>query len=228
MTLSLCRGRSAPTLTRRRTTRVFHGKVRSMNVTNYYLEMKGASSLERLAPPENLEVDLRRNRFPLPELNRFLYTAVGAGWYWTERLHWNYAEWLSYLTAHTVETWILYVEGTVAGYFELLKTPEEGAEIKYFGLLPHFTGLGLGKYLLTEAMSKAFLLAGVDDRIWVRTCSTDHPAALENYVKRGMTLIAQYDEFKDVSPLPPGVWEGAHRSEILHYTGITLRVPPEL
>ena len=53
------------------------------------------------------------------------------------------------------------VSGAPAGYFELRRDRVGGTEIAYFGLLPEFTGRGLGGYLLTVAIERAWA-AGTD------------------------------------------------------------------
>jgi GNAT superfamily N-acetyltransferase len=42
------------------------------------------------------------------------------------------------------------------GYFELRRDRTNGAEIVYFGLLPEFTGRGLGGHMLTSAAEAAW------------------------------------------------------------------------
>ncbi len=44
-------------------------------------------------------------------------------------------------------------------------------------------GRGLGKHLLSCAVRDAWALA--PSRVWLHTCTLDHPAALPNYEKRG-------------------------------------------
>jgi GNAT superfamily N-acetyltransferase len=74
-------------------------------------------------------------------------------------------------------------ENAAAGYFELRQHQDRSVEIAYFGLLPAFIGRGWGKYLLTRAVESAWQLG--TDRVWLHTCTLDHPAALSNYLKRG-------------------------------------------
>ena len=81
--------------------------------------------------------------------------------------------------------WLLLVEGTPAGYFELKADDEGGMEIAYFGLFDEFIGRGLGAHLLTEAVDTAWSFA--PNRVWLHTCSFDHPAAIPNYTSRGFT-----------------------------------------
>ena len=73
--------------------------------------------------------------------------------------------------------------GAPAGYFELKRCDDGSVEIAYFGLLPDFVGKGLGKYLLVRAIEEAWALA--PSRVWLHTCTLDHPAALPNYLARG-------------------------------------------
>jgi len=134
-----------------------------------------------------------------PELNRFLYTAVGGDWYWVDRLPWTYAQ-----------TLVAQVGGAPAGYVELEAQPGGEVELAYFGLLPRFTGLGLGGWLLEQALRAAWATPGTR-RVWVHTCSLDGPAALANYRARGLTVVAQTVEYRDLSASTPGPWPGADR-----------------
>jgi len=43
--------------------------------------------------------------------------------------------------------------------------------------------------MLTDALQRAW--AWNAHRVWVHTCSLDHPAALKNYAARGMTVYDQ-------------------------------------
>jgi GNAT superfamily N-acetyltransferase len=61
-----------------------------------------------------------------------------------------------------------------------------GIEITYFGLLAGFIGKGLGGAMLGCALQRAWMLG--PDRVWVHTCTLDHPAALANYQARGMRI----------------------------------------
>ena len=84
---------------------------------------------------------------------------------------------------------MLYYTGAPSGFFELHQYEDGSVEIAYFGLLKEYTGRGLGKYLLTIAIEQAWKKA--TDRVWVHTCTLDHPAALTNYLKRGFKPFQQ-------------------------------------
>ena len=71
------------------------------------------------------------------------------------------------------------------GYAELLSDSGE-TEVAYFGLLPELMGRGLGGPFLTEILQIAWDARPTPRRVWLHTCTEDHPAALHNYLARGM------------------------------------------
>ena len=178
----------------------------TIDLTTYYLEMTDPAEL-RPAPAKLAGVDLRRAEIPAPELNRFLYTAVGGDWYWIDRLSWSYDRWVQYLSRQELETWVISVRGTPAGYFELEKQPEDNVEIAYFGLLSQFVGKGIGGFALTATIERAWAMGA--KRVWVHTCTLDHPQALANYIARGFRQYHQETEKKDIPERPIGPWPGA-------------------
>ena len=175
-------------------------------VRTTYLEL----ALEApLRPPSRPRPDyqLRQAVVASPEFARFLYTAVGYRWNWTRRLGWSYADWEHYLGRDGRETWVAYVGGTAAGYYEMATDGDHGVEIAQFGLLPSFTGVGLGGYLLCDAVHRGRELGA--GRVWLHTCTADHPHALPNYRARGFRPFKEEAEYEDV---PTGVelWPGAN------------------
>jgi len=175
-------------------------------VTTYYLEMLNPRDLRPKRSPR-ADIALVKVTPPMPELNRFFYTTVGADWYWHDRLPWTFQQWLDYLNRPELETWMLTVKGVPAGYYELERQPDKNVEIAYFGLLPAFVGAGLGGHLLTCAIERGFAMA--DGRVWVHTCTLDHPQALANYQARGFRLYKQETHELDLPPQPSGPWPNA-------------------
>jgi GNAT superfamily N-acetyltransferase len=180
-------------------------------VTIYHLEMTDPAAL-RPRESGRSDLEVRRAEVPLPELNRFLYTAVGGDWYWIDRLPWTYAQWLAYLDRPQLQTWVAYVAGTPAGYFELEAQAGGNVEIAYFGLLRPFLGLGLGGQLLTIATRRAWEMSA--SRVWLHTCTLDHPGALANYLRRGFRIFRQEVKPEVLPPRPPGPWPGADRPSV--------------
>lgn len=180
-------------------------------VTTYFLEMTRREDLRPKRSPRG-GLSFVEAKIPLPELNRFLYTAVGGDLFWVDRLGWTYEEWSRYLMREALATWILYVEGTPAGYCELENQPGGDVEIRSLGLIPRFVGEGLGGHLLTEGVERAWDRGA--ERVWLHTCSLDHPKALNNYLARGFREFRRETQEKDL-PLSPGPWPNAARGSAL-------------
>jgi ribosomal protein S18 acetylase RimI-like enzyme len=174
-------------------------------ITTYHLEMTDPAQL--CPARQRPELEVRRAEIPQPELNRFLYSAVGGDWYWIDRLPWTYQQWLAYLDRPELQTWVGYVAGSPAGYFELEAQPGKDVELVYFGLLPRFVGRGLGGALLTAAVERGWAMGAA--RVWVHTCNLDHPGALENYRRRGFRLFKEVTHTEELPPCSPGPWPGA-------------------
>ena len=155
------------------------------DITVYYLQMHSPAELVPGGDaPGLLITEARVKQWPL---NRFLYQHVGGPWAWKDKLSWTEQQWRDYAEGDDLRTWVAYNEGAPAGYFELQKQPRNEVEIKYFGLAEAFIGQGFGSKLLTAALEQAWAWGEVS-RVWVHTCSLDHPGALANYQARGLEL----------------------------------------
>ena len=146
--------------------------------------------LEMLAPP-SIEVrpsplSLKRIQSPDPEPYRVLFRLVGSPWLWFSRLDMDDAKLASIIQDPKVELYAI-VDGAdrEVGMLELdFREPEE-CELSFIGLVPEFSGKGHGRWLLAEAVSRAWR-PGIK-RVHVHTCSLDHPAALAAYRRAGFT-----------------------------------------
>ncbi|WNO59977.1 GNAT family N-acetyltransferase [Rheinheimera sp. MMS21-TC3] len=152
-------------------------------VTTWYLDYQGPA-LNPVTWPTG--VQLVEAEIVCPELNQFFFRTVGGPWRWYSRLNWSYQQWRTYLEQQQVRTWLLWNKGTPAGYIELVKHQDNSVEIMFFGLLPQFVGQGLGKKLAQQAVYLAN--AWQATKVWLHTCSADHPAALHNYQKVGFVI----------------------------------------
>lgn len=124
-----------------------------------------------------------------PSFFRYLYSEVGRNYHWVDRLGWTNEQIRAYISQPSITLWVLYCAGAPGGYFELRQSEDNSVEIAYLGLLEEFIGRGLGKYLLTNAAKQAW--EKTTSRIWVHTCTLDHPAALSNYLNRGFKQFRQ-------------------------------------
>ena len=177
----------------------------SVQVTTWFLQMTDPAQLAA-APEPDPELEVRQVELPSPDLSRMLYTAVGGDWYWTDRLGWSWERWHDWLARGELETWVGWVRGAPAGFFEL-ERQGEAVELVSFGLLRDFIGRGLGKRLLDAALRRAWALG--PERVWVHTCSLDGPAALSNYRARGLEVYDEQTAARAVPGEPPGPWPGA-------------------
>ncbi|WP_282110861.1 GNAT family N-acetyltransferase [Shewanella algicola] len=156
------------------------------DISIFNLEMTNPNQLQAKQQANGLslvKVNIKQYQF-----NRFLYQFVGAAWEWTDKLTWTDSQWQAYSEADNLHLYVAYVDGSPAGYFELQQQNDGNVEIMYFGLAERFIGQGFGGYLLTKAIEHAWALPDTQ-RVWVHTCSLDHPSALQNYQARGFTLF---------------------------------------
>jgi len=153
--------------------------------TSYILEM---NSPDEFHPKYGNFPDFRIERMEIkcPEFNKFLHTIVGYDYLWGGRTNWGKDEWYKYVNRDEMETWVAYLSGTPAGYFELEKRSEGDVCILAFGLLPQFIGKGFGGHLLSKAVERAWEMKA--NKVIVGTCSHDHPHALKNYLARGFHI----------------------------------------
>ncbi|HEX4247175.1 MAG TPA: GNAT family N-acetyltransferase [Pseudonocardia sp.] len=191
-------------------------------ITTTSLRQLDPSDLVPAAPPTE-PARIERVEEPAPEFARFLYTAVGGDWHWTDRLPWNLAAWTECLRRPGAELWVAWHRGGPAGYVELAaSTPAHAAgthtEIAYFGLLPRYIGRGLGGQLLTDGIRRAWTLherwpgLAPVSVVWLHTCTLDGPHALRNYTARGFREFRTVTEDEPVAAVSPGPWPGAHDS----------------
>ena len=180
-----------------------------VEVTTWYLEMLDPKQL-RPGAFSDFNLRIEQAEIPSPEFSRFLYSSVGGNWYWIDRLKWNYERWFAYLNRPELETWVAYISGTPAGYIELESQPGNNVEIAYFGILQQFIGQGLGGYLLSQGVQRAWKIGA--KRVWVHTCSLDSVYALPNYQARGFQIYKQEVHTQKLPDKPIGPWLGAYDS----------------
>jgi len=153
--------------------------------TTYTLDMRHPDDLQ----PKRVEwpgLRIERLTVPCPEYLKFLHTVIGHAYRWAGREDWTREDWIAYAGREDLETWVAYVGGTPAGYFEMEKHPLGEVHILNFGLIVQFIGQGLGGHLLTAAVERAWEWGATV--VWLSTCSHDHPHALKNYLARGFRI----------------------------------------
>jgi GNAT superfamily N-acetyltransferase len=155
----------------------------AVEVTRTYLELKQPARF-RPAFGDFDDLVIERVARPTPELYRECYRGVGEAYHWRDRWDWTDEEIRAHLAQPEITLHVARRAGALAGWYELRRVPDhDSVEIAYFGLFPDAIGQGLGKHLLSCAVRDAWALRPA--RVWLHTCTLDHPAALPNYKKRG-------------------------------------------
>ena len=164
-----------------------------------YLEMRSAPTRASIPAPAG-RCALMRSHHPTVSYYRYLYDAVGRDWLWYERLLLSDSELQELITADGVEIYVLYVEGTPAGFVELSFEIAGECEVRYFGMMPEVIGGGYGRYLLNWAIDHAW--EKDIERLWLHTCTLDSPKALPFYQRAGFRpYLQETHEVPDPRPI---------------------------
>ncbi|MGF7159955.1 GNAT superfamily N-acetyltransferase [Rhodoligotrophos appendicifer] len=161
---------------------------RTVETTVTYLEMTQRKHVA-VHPPVNIKLALMEAVKPPVHFYRYLYDTIGRDHVWHDRRRLSITELEEQIHAEGIEIFVAYVTGCPAGYYELDSRKSEEVWLAYFGIVPEFLGLGLGKWLLSEAIAAAWEKG--PERIRVETCTLDHPRALPLYQKLGFEPYAQ-------------------------------------
>ena len=149
-----------------------------------YLEMR--SKPDVAVPPSPLAL---HRIHPSPHTYRELFRAVGARWLWFSRLIMTDKALRAIIDHPAVELFEVRDGGSVVGMLELDRRVAGECELGFVGLIPAYAGRGHGRWLLAEAVARAWNDAA--QRFHVHTCSLDHPAALAAYRRAGFIAVAR-------------------------------------
>jgi len=151
------------------------------------LEMRQRPPL-RPAPTSRLKL-IRWER-PAPAKYRALFRRVGAPWLWFSRLVMDDTQLTRIIHDPDVTVFAAIDPSRIeVGMLELDFREPGQTEIGYFGLVPELAGQGHGRWLMAEALMHAWRRDTT--RVWVHTCTLDHPSALNFYRAQGFTAIAR-------------------------------------
>ena len=127
---------------------------------------------------------LVRWKQPAAEKYRALFRRVGAPWMWFSRLVMPEAELLAIIHDPAVEIFAVEdARGIEIGLLELDFRKAGEVEIGFFGLVTELTGKGHGNWLMAQALAMGWR-KGIE-RMWVHSCTLDHPGALAFYRRHG-------------------------------------------
>lgn len=153
---------------------------------------------------------------PLPDAARFeplggdvaryrgLYETVGRDWLWFSRAVLKDRDLSAIIDHPEVDARALVVGGRDVGLVEIdFRKPGE-CELAFLGLVPDAIGQRWGDGLAAQAIRSAF--ARPIRRLWLHTCTLDHPGALRFYMRMGFRPYRRAVEIaadpRLVGPLP--------------------------
>ena len=144
--------------------------------------------------PNSTDVELAPVTPAESDLCRSLFIAIGTPWLWSS----------AFVSRpdNTVEsgfppkdTYFARRERRSVGIVAFEGLDGRDVEITWFGLTPDATGQKLGRRVMAAALALAWKAA--PDRVWLHTCSFDHPAAVRFYTGCGFVPTATGFEIMD-------------------------------
>ena len=135
---------------------------------------------------------LRLVAWSAPDLAKYraLFRRVGAPWLWFSRLVMDDATLARIIHDPAVAIFAAIDRAGIEVAMLELDFREHGAcELVYVGLIPELTGQGHGRWLMAHALMRAWTKRV--ERVWVHTCTLDHPSALGFYRASGFTATSR-------------------------------------
>ena len=145
------------------------------------LEMREKPRPKPMAPSP-----FRLAHWPAPASDKYraLFRRVGEPWLWFSRLVIAEESLRRILDDSRIEVYaVVDRAGIEIGMIELDFRNAGTCELSYFALVPELTRQGHGKWLMGQALALAWR-PGIE-RVWVHTCTLDHPSALGFYQRHG-------------------------------------------
>ena len=138
---------------------------------------------------------LRRVEMPPLDWFRDLYRRIGEDWLWFSRIRMPDAELAARLHSPQLEVYALVDGNSDEGLLELDFREPGQCEIGMFGVTAKLVGTGAGRWLMNRALEIAW--SRPVSRVWLHTCTFDHPAALAFYQRSGFRPFRRQVEVAD-------------------------------
>jgi GNAT superfamily N-acetyltransferase len=165
--------------------------------------------LERTGPPPaapaaHAAFAVRRVANPSVGWFRALYRRIGEDWLWFSAAVMPDERLAAEISRPTIEILALTRDGEDVGLAEIDFSGDGEAEIVTFGVVAEATGTGAARYLMDATLAAA-VRPGVR-RVWLHTCTFDHPAAMPFYLRCGFRAwkfaIEVSDDPRRIGALP--------------------------
>ena len=158
-----------------------------------YLEMKARADVRPITLPDGITFT---RVTPTLDWYRDIFNRVGSqDWLWYGRLKMSDAELGAILSDPSIQFYTLQKDGRDEALLELDFRQRGECELAYFGLTPALIGSGAGRYLMNEAITRAWD-EGIS-RFHVHTCTLDSAQALDFYVRSGFAPYKRSIEIDD-------------------------------
>ena len=158
-----------------------------------YLEMRTPPPVS--PTPATSEFAVRRVLRPDLDWYRELYRRIGEPWLWFSRLRMSDDELRAILHDPAVDVFALSDAGADHGLLEFDRRCFPEIELSFFGVTPGLIGRGAGRALLQHCLPLAW--EQQPKRVWLHTCTSDHPGALAFYRKAGFLPYKRALEIAD-------------------------------
>ncbi|UPJ59545.1 GNAT family N-acetyltransferase [Bradyrhizobium sp. 192] len=156
--------------------------------------------LEMTAPPARRDDPpgawtLRKVDAPALDWYRDIFRRVGEEWLWFSRARMSDAELAAIIHAPDIEVYALAADGHDEGLLELDFREPGQCELVYFGVTGSLIGTGAARFLMNRALERAW--SRNVSRVWVHTCTLDHPSAVAFYQRSGFRPFRRQIEIAD-------------------------------
>ena len=156
--------------------------------------------LEMTTPPSRRDDPpgawtLRKVDAPALAWYRDLYRRVGEDWLWCSRALMSDTELAAVIHAASIEVYALVADGRDEGLLELDFRQPGQCELVYFGVTANLIGTGAARFLMNRALERAW--SGDVQRVWVHTCTFDHPSSVAVYQRSGFIPFRRQIEVAD-------------------------------
>lgn len=149
------------------------------------------------ARPPRASVPLAIERFTEPDAQRYraLVRRVGEPYLWQSPLLVTDEEFCVQIADARVELYAVRAGGEDEGILQLDFREADECEIRLFGVSERLRGTGAGRMLMNFAIAAAW--ARPIRRVWLHTCTLDHPDALPFYIRSGFVPFKRQIEIHD-------------------------------
>lgn len=153
---------------------------------------------EPAAPrPEHVSLPVTIERFTRPDAERFraLVRHVGEPYLWQSPLLITDEQFAEQIRDPDEELYVLRSDGRDEGILQLDFRQAGDCEVRLFGVSERLRGTGAGRKLMNFALNTAW--SRPLRRLWLHTCTLDHPDALAFYIRSGFVPFKRQIEIHD-------------------------------